>query len=119
MHKFDGLGTTHFTVQHADGVMEATKLRVHHITLKIVDGHVCAFYKEFMRDKTLLPENGKGWPVFLEDADLDLAQLETMPTYPVANFSETEARLQASHVAVCSGSGKCTEYTVLISRCVS
>ena len=98
MHKFDGLNTTHFTVRDdASGITEAMKLRVHHITLKILDGRVCAFYKEFMRDKPLLPADGKGWPVFLPDADLDLAQLETMPTYSVANFAETETRLQASY----------------------
>ena len=98
MHRFDGLGTTHFTVpDEASGVTEALKLRVHHITLKMVDGHVCLFYKEFMRDKTLLPADGKGWPVFLPGADLDLVQLETMPTFPVASFADTETRLQASH----------------------
>ena len=98
MHKFDGLGTTHFTVHdETSGTTEALKLRVHHITLKIVDGHVCAFYKEFMRDKTLLPADGKGWPVFLPGVVLDLAHLEIMPTYPVANFADTETRLQASH----------------------
>ena len=99
MHKFDGLGTTHFTVKDdATDVTEALKLRVHHITLKILDGHVCAlkFYKEFMRDKTLLPADGKGWPVFLPEAEMDLAHLETMPTFPVANLNETETRLQAS-----------------------
>ena len=99
MHKFDGLGTTHFTVKDdASGVTEALKLRVHHITLKILDGHVCAFYKEFMRDKTLLLADGKGWPVFLPEADLDLAHLETMPTFPLANLNETETRLQASDI---------------------
>ena len=51
MHKFDGLGATHFTsLSEATGTMEAVKLRVHHITLKMVDGIVCAFWKEFMRD---------------------------------------------------------------------
>ena len=48
-----------------------------------------------MRDKTLLPADGKGWPVFLPEADLDLAHLET---FPVANLNETETRLQASDI---------------------
>ena len=97
MHKFDGLGTTHFTcLSEVTGTMEAVKLRVHNVTLKMVDGLVCAFWKEFMRDKQLQPADGKGWPVFLPGADLDLAHLETMPTCPVANFAETETKIQAS-----------------------
>ena len=58
------------------------------------DGRVCVFYKEFMRDKHLLPQGGKGWPVFKPDANLDLSQLETMPTLPLPNFADIEKRLQ-------------------------
>lgn len=94
MHKFDGLGTTHFTTTDADGHTEAMKLRIHHMTLKKVDGRVCLFYKQFMRDKELLPKGGKGWPVFKDNADLSLTGLKVMPTKPVTQFEEVEKRLK-------------------------
>ena len=94
MHKFDGLGTTHFTCGDEAGHMESMKLRVHHITLKKINGRVCLFYKEFMRDQDLLPKGGRGWPVFKDNSDLDLRQVTVMPTKPIAQLEDVERRLK-------------------------
>ena len=98
MHKFDGLGTSHFTSTDDQGNTECMKLRIHNVTLKKVDGRVCLFYKQFMRDKELLPKGGKGWPVFKDNADLDLSGLTIMPTKPVTQFDEVEKRLKVMGV---------------------
>lgn len=64
MHEFFGLGTTHFTkIDEETGAKEILKLRVHSIMIKKVDGRPSVFWKEFMRDKIWLPEDGIGWPV--------------------------------------------------------
>lgn len=99
MHEFFGLGTTHITeVDEETGVKESLKLRVHSFLIKPQDGKACVFWKEFMRDKTWLPEDGKGWPVFKEGVDLDLSSLEPMPTRPISGFAEVEKRLQVSNL---------------------
>ena len=95
MYQFQGLGTTHMTVKdNKTGRMESLKFRIHHMTLKMLNGRVCVFYKEFMRDKNLLPGDGNGWPIFLEGANLDLAGLTTAPTLPPANLEETKKNIR-------------------------
>ena len=101
MHKFDGLGTTHFTNTDDAGNTESMKLRIHHMTLKKVDGRVCLFYEKFMRDNELLPKGDKGWPVFKDNADLNLSGLTVMATKPVTQFAEVEKKLNV-------GGGECT-----------
>lgn len=99
MHKFEGMGTTHFTVGQDEGNKESLKLRVHHFTMKMVDGHVCAFWKQHMRDKELQPPRGRGWRVFMPGADLDLKHLTTMPTYPPADMKSTEATIRVCSIS--------------------
>ena len=97
MHKFEGLGTTHWVSKSSfSDETESLKMRIHHFTLKMVGGHVCVFYKRFMRDHDLLPTGGAGWRVFKDGADLDLKHLEVMPTFPISNMKDTEKYIQVS-----------------------
>jgi hypothetical protein len=97
MHQFQGLGTTHMNLTDEKGNMEALKFRIHHMTIKIVNGKACVFYKEFMRDEHLLPGDGQGWPVFLDGASLDLSELVVMPTLAVANMVEIEKNIKVGN----------------------
>ena len=97
MHKFEGLGTTHWVSKSSiTDETESLKMRIHHFTLKMVGGHVCVFYKRFMRDQDLLPTGGAGWRVFKDGAALDLKHLEVMPTFPISNWKDTEKHIQVS-----------------------
>ena len=98
MHAFFGLGTTHFTeVDEETGVKEVIKLRVHSLLVKLQNGKTCVMWKEFMRDDTWLPEDGVGWPVFKDDADLDLSSLQPMPTRPISGFVKVEKLVQVGY----------------------
>ena len=99
MYPFQGLGTTHIVVNDEAGKKETLKVRIHHLTLKLHEGRVCAFWKEFMRDELLLPADGNGWPVFKDGADLSLSGLETMKTLPIANIEGAEKRIQVRQSA--------------------
>ena len=98
IYKFDGLGTTHFTVTNeATGEVDSIKQRIHSFLLKMDQGRVCLYWKEFMRDDIWQPTQGPGWPVFKPDVKVDLANLKPMPTFPIANFKEVEIRVQVNH----------------------
>ena len=94
MHEFFGLGTTHFTEIDPDtGLKESIKLRVHSLLIKLQDGKACIQWKEFMRDEKWLPADEMGWPVFKDDADLDVSSLQPMPTRPITAFADVEKRV--------------------------
>ena len=97
MHEFFGLGTTHFTeIDEETGAKEILKLRVHSIMIKKVDGRPSVFWKEFMRDKIWLPEDGIGWPVFKAHVDFNLSSLSAMPTRQINGLAEVEKRVQVT-----------------------
>ena len=121
MHEFFGLGTTHITeVDDDTGVKEVLKVRVHSLLIKLSAGKACVFWKEFMRDKTWLPEDNIGWPVFKDGVDLSLESLQPMPTRPVSNFVEVEKRLKVSVLAIDRLSTECHRMSMpdsTVTRC--
>ncbi|DBA76147.1 TPA: hypothetical protein ACH3X1_009882 [Trebouxia sp. C0004] len=66
------------------------------LMIKKVNGRPSVFWKEFMRDKIWLPEDGIGWPVFKPDVDFNLSSLSAMPTRPVNGLAEVDKRVHAN-----------------------
>ncbi|KAL0018816.1 hypothetical protein WJX77_001366 [Trebouxia sp. C0004] len=67
------------------------------LMIKKVNGRPSVFWKEFMRDKIWLPEDGIGWPVFKPDVDFNLSSLSAMPTRPVNGLAEEQHALWDGH----------------------
>ena len=72
-----------------------SKLRVHSITLKHIDGKAQLFWKQFMRDTELQPRENEGWPLFFKDV-LDRTELQIMPTKPISGFDKVQEHVEVS-----------------------